>query len=57
MQRNHVEMRDLLLQVLGDRVEMAHIVALQNSGEHVAERLMRDGQEVLPEALLTSHIY
>ncbi len=40
------EQKELLLRILGDRVELGHVVAMQNQGERVAEIIMEDGQRV-----------
>ncbi|KAF9027111.1 TKL/TKL-ccin protein kinase [Hymenopellis radicata] len=45
--RELAEQKDLLLQILGDRVELEHVVAMQSQGERVAEIIMEDGQREL----------
>lgn len=49
---NHLELRELLLQLLTNPMETQNIVDMQSAGEPAAERIMEAGQMVSPAFLL-----
>lgn len=46
LERNHDELKDLLLQILRSPQDLLRAAEMERAGKHVAERIMEEGQNV-----------